>query len=148
MYTAGNADQLRKDANDLDVITQASIEAYKSHVNITEDELKGLLDDETWLLPADALEKGFATSIVGESATEKAAASARKALFALVSRKQAEQPLTQLLESTVAIDVDAIAEKLYEQLVAGIKEIDIFSSTPPQENKTLKFFNAIIGRKE
>lgn len=85
MYTAGNADQLRKDADDLDIITQASIAAYLDAVNITEEELKKLLDAETWLLPADALEKGFSTSIVGVEAAEgKAAANARKALFELV----------------------------------------------------------------
>lgn len=86
MYTAGNAEQLRKDADDLDIITQGSVAAYMAAVNITEDELKELLDAETWLLPADALEKGFATSIIGVSATEgKAAANARRSLFGLVA---------------------------------------------------------------
>src|SRR5690606_24661355 len=80
----GNANDFRKQADDLDTITQASINAYMQHVNITEDKLKELLDEETWLLPSDALEMGFATSIVGKKATEKAAASARKALFSLV----------------------------------------------------------------
>ena len=145
MYTAGNADQLRKDADDLEKITQASIEAYKSHVSITEDELKELLDNETWLLPSDALEKGFATSIVGESATDKAAAGARKSLFALISKKQEEQPLTPVLEST-EIDVDALAEKLYERFTAEIKKQG--EPEPPKENNTIKFFNAVIGRKE
>lgn len=145
MYTAGNADQLRKDADDLDKITQASIEAYKSHISITEDELKELLDNETWLSPAEALEMGFATSIVGESATDKAAASARKALFALVSQKQVEQPLTPVLEST-EIDVDELAGKLYERIAAEIKKQG--EPEPPKENNTIKFFNAIIGRKE
>lgn len=84
MWTYGNADHLRKDADDLDKITQASIEAYKSRVNISEDEIKELLDNETWILPSEALEMGFATSIVGEAASNKAAASARKALFNLV----------------------------------------------------------------
>lgn len=86
MYTAGNAAQLRKDADDLDKITQASVNAYMSRVNITDDKLKELLDAETWILPNEALEMGFATSIVGETIDEKAAASARKALFNLVKK--------------------------------------------------------------
>ena len=145
MYTVGNAEQLRKDADDLEKITQASIEAYKSHISITEDELKELLDNETWLSPADALEKGFATSIVGEAATNKAAASARKSLFALIRQKQEEQPLTPVLEST-EIDVDALAEKLYERFTAEIKKQG--EPEPPKENNTIKFFNAVIGGKE
>lgn len=133
MYTAGNADQLRKDADDLDVITQASIEAYKIHINITEDELKELLDGETWLLPADALEKGFATSIVGESATDKAAASARRVLFSLVRNSIVLQEVPQ------NTGTDGVPES--EPKPPPKPE-------PPKENKTLKFFNAIIGRKE
>lgn len=97
MWTAGNADDLRKDADDLDKITQASIVAYKSRVNISEDEIKELLDNETWILPSEALEMGFATAIVGEAATEKAAASARKALFNLVreTSKAKSEPIQQ-----------------------------------------------------
>ena len=87
MRTAGNAEKLRKDADDLDKITQASIEAYKSRVNITEEKIKELLDNETWILPSEALEMGFATSIIGEPATEKAAASARKTLFNLIKNQ-------------------------------------------------------------
>lgn len=131
----GNANDFRKQADDLDKITQASIEAYKSHASITEDELKELLDAETWLLPADALEMGFATSIVGEPVTEKAAASARKSLFALVSQKQAEKHLAPVLEST-EIDVDELVEKLYERLTAKEDE--------PKENRPQKFLSALF----
>jgi len=152
MYTAGNADQLRKDADDLDKINQASINAYMQHINITEDELKKLLDKETWILPSEALEMGFATAIVGEAATSKAAASARKTLFALVSMKQIKQPETALLETT-EIDIDAIAEKLIEKLAGKnlVIETDagegLENDKPPTENKTIKFFNALIGQK-
>lgn len=122
MYTAGNAAQLRKDADDLDVITQASIEAYKSRVSITEDEIKELLDNETWLLPADALDKGFATSIVGESATDKAAASARKALFNLVKKINQSDP-----EPEPDPSPDPEPEP-----------------KPPKENKPQKFISALF----
>lgn len=160
MYTAGNASQLRKQADDLDTITQASINAYMQHVNITEDKLKELLDEETWLLPSEALEMGFATSIVGETATEKAAASARKALFNLLAKKEAE-----------TISIDAIVDKLFERVAADFKQLNdktindadgkeptsmlggkVVDKEPPYDeplaNKTKKFFNALIGRKE
>lgn len=91
-YTAGNANQLRKDADDLEVITQASINAYMNTVGITEAELKELLDAETWVLPGDALEMGFATSIISEPATNKAAASARRVLFNLIKQTALQKP--------------------------------------------------------
>jgi ATP-dependent Clp protease protease subunit len=131
MYTAGNAEQLRKDADDLDIITQASIAAYKNRMNITEDELKKLLDSETWLLPSEALEKGFATSIVVEEKTNKAAASAHKALFSLVKD---------------AIDLQSIPK---DEGTDGVPEfLEKQLHVPQEENKTLKFFNALMGGKE
>lgn len=72
VYAAGNADQLRKQADDLDKITQASVAAYVAHSTLSEDEIKALMDAESWILPAEALAYGFATSI---EATEKTAPS-------------------------------------------------------------------------
>ena len=71
--TIGDHNQLRKDADDLETINQASINAYMSRINITEEKLKEIMDAETWILPEDALEMGFATEIVN-TAEDKAAA--------------------------------------------------------------------------
>lgn len=72
-----NASELRKQADDLDVITQASKNAYMANVCISEDELTALMDDETWLSAQESLEMGFATSV--ESFDAKAPSqSARK----------------------------------------------------------------------
>lgn len=73
---SGNANELRKQADDLDTITQASINAYMEKVNISEEELKELLDEEKWLLPQEALEKGFATMISGVDTSSKPSQSA------------------------------------------------------------------------
>lgn len=87
---AGNANDLRKTAEDLDKITSASIKAYMEHVNISEEELRELLDNETWLTADEALEMGFATKIVTES-IKNPSQSARMALFRRVT-----QPLKQI----------------------------------------------------
>lgn len=62
-YTSGNAKELRKEADDLEKITKASINAYLTGVKISESELKEKMDDETWITPTEALEWGFASSI-------------------------------------------------------------------------------------
>lgn len=132
MYTAGNAEQLRKDADDLDVITQASIAAYLSKINITEKKLKQLLDAETWVLPTDALDMGFATSISASAQSKKAAASARKTLFKIV-------------ESASIFDGIPVVEEENEN--DGKKD-----PTPepekPVENKPMKFLSALLSRKD
>lgn len=131
MRTAGNANQLRKDADDLDKITQASINAYMQNVNITENRLKELLDAETWILPNEALEMGFATTIVGETATEKAAASARKALFNLVKKISQSNP-----------EPEPVPEPAPEPTP---EPTPVHEPEPtPKENKPRKFLSALM----
>ena len=91
-YTAGNADELRKVADDLDIISQGAFAAYKSVVNISDEKLIAMLDAETWILPDDALEMGFATSIIGVEQTNKVAASADKALFLMLKKALQTEP--------------------------------------------------------
>lgn len=83
-WTSGNANELRKQADDLDKITQASVNAYMQEVNITEEELKQMLDDETWITPQEALEMGFSTAIVNEKDAVKVSQSVKKSLMKLI----------------------------------------------------------------
>lgn len=65
-YASGDANELRKIADDIEKITQPSIEIYKSVSNLSEDKIKEMLDAETWINADEALEYGFATSIVDD----------------------------------------------------------------------------------
>ena len=91
-YAAGNAEDFRKQAEDLDKIGEAAANAYRdAGLSLSEEELKAMLDAETWITPDEALEWGFATSISKQAASDKAAASARKLVLAsmLETRKRA-----------------------------------------------------------
>lgn len=90
-YAAGNAEQLRKQADDLEKITQASVEAYKAHSSLSEEEIKALMDAETWILPEEAISFGFATKI-DKTEKEKANQNALVKLFEIVKAYQAEEP--------------------------------------------------------
>lgn len=96
-WTSGNSKELRKQADDLDVITQASINAYMQEVNITEEELKQMLDDETWIAPQEALEKGFITTIVNEKDANGVSQSVKKSLVKMIvnSKKEKVDPMQQ-----------------------------------------------------
>lgn len=89
---SGNANQLRKQADDLDVITQAAINAYMSCVNIKEEELKAMLDSEKWLEYKEALEKGFATSFVSEKSESKEVNQSAKKMIIAKLLAQLENP--------------------------------------------------------
>ena len=98
-WANGNAAELRKQADDLDKITQASIEAYKAHSSLSEDEIKALMDAETWILPSEALEYGFATAV---DKAEKANTSqnAKAKLFGIVRAYQKNQDSDEESEDT------------------------------------------------
>lgn len=78
---SGNAAELRKAADDLDVISKTSAEAYKARVNISEEELTALLDNETWIAPEDAVAWGFATEILETAAPAGVNQSARNSVY-------------------------------------------------------------------
>jgi len=63
LSVAGNARELRKAADDLDVLMESNRQIYMERVNITEDELIEMLDNETYLTPEQAVEMGFADEV-------------------------------------------------------------------------------------
>lgn len=65
-WASGDANDLRKAAEDIEKITQPSIAIYKSVSKLSEDEIKKMMDEETWITADEALEYGFATSIVDD----------------------------------------------------------------------------------
>lgn len=62
-FAAGNADELRDTADTLDMIGSSLIKTYVARTGLSEEEIKQMLDAETWLNAADALAKGFATHV-------------------------------------------------------------------------------------
>ena len=86
-YASGNAAELRKQADDLEKITQASVEAYKAHSSLEEEEIKALMDAETWITPDEAISYGFATSSE-KTENAKASQNALHRLFEIVKAHQ------------------------------------------------------------
>ena len=62
----GNASELRKQADDLDKITESSIQTYLNQAGdkLDEETLRQLMDDETWLTAKEAVDYGLATEVI------------------------------------------------------------------------------------
>jgi len=89
-YGQGNAAELRKLADDMDIITGASVEAYKERATISEKKIRSLMDAETWITPKEAVKYGFATEITEEK-TENPSQNVRETLMSIVmAAKMAE----------------------------------------------------------
>lgn len=67
---SGDANDLRKAADDLEKITQPSIDIYSSVSNLSEEEIKKMMDEETWISADEALSYGFATEVTDEEAMQ------------------------------------------------------------------------------
>lgn len=100
---SGNANEFRKQADDLDTITKASINAYLNCINITEEELKQLLDKESWITPQDALLMGFATSIINDDTNKNPNQSIKKQLMQQLSKpvETPKEPITPPVPESV-----------------------------------------------
>ncbi|AWZ50021.1 Clp protease (plasmid) [Clostridiaceae bacterium 14S0207] len=64
--TDGNADDLRKVANDLDKMDNAVLASYKSRFIGTEEELKALIKESSWFTADECKSLGFCDEILDE----------------------------------------------------------------------------------
>lgn len=138
-YAAGNADDLRKEANDLEVISRTSANAYRSVISITDDELEEMLDAETWIPPDDALRMGFATSITEDVGSSKASQKARAFFMRTITARPPD-----------AGDISARLDRIEALLAPPAPEPPPDAAPPPQEptNKMYNLLQALAGGKE
>ena len=66
MVVAGDYQEMAKASEDLEKIRDAMLAAYRAKTGKSDEELKALLDDETWMTAEEALEHGFIDAIDDE----------------------------------------------------------------------------------
>lgn len=158
-YECGNAKDLRKTADDLDKIMEASIESYLSKVKIDKEELMELLDAETWLTAQECFDKGFCNEILPISNDIEQSAS--KSIMDLVVEKRNLQMQLQQAETEVANakmevvyckgNTANISKETIEEIASRVVE-RLNENSSNQSNNELKqgsnfmesFFNGIL----
>lgn len=65
---SGYAKDLRAAADEADVLTEIGMAAFTERAGMSEDTVRQLMENETWLSPQQALEHGVATAIVSDAA--------------------------------------------------------------------------------
>lgn len=118
MYCAGNATQLRKFADDLDAMMEANRQVFLERATITEDELKTLMEQETYLTPDKALEYGLIDAIEG--------------------KREAEPEKTEeLMQKLSDLRREMNSQQSFREQIAKLKQS---VTTEPEENRILKLF--------
>lgn len=116
----GNANDFRKQADDLEKISQASVNAYMNRVSITEQEVKDLMDAETWLTAEESVEKGFATKIL----EEKKKGIGQSAMKLIRQKILSAQPAAIVAEMDTSEMEERIAQRVAEKMKNWIQEKD------------------------
>lgn len=129
----GDSNELKKCADDLELITNLSKQAYLEQACIEEEQLTEFMDSEKWMNCDEAISFGFATAILEED-TEFPTQSARQGVLRHLSQKENKHPV--LTEATIA---KAVAEEL--KTVFGKSEQE--DEQKPKENYFEKFVKAI-----
>ena len=119
---SGNAEDLRKAADDMDIMMEANRQAYlqKSNGKISETKLKELLNAGTWLTADSCLKYGFADEVTDGKAdpalarqAQQRIASAQKQVigYSAALTKQAEEFKKAASQSKLSRMLEAVATK-------------------------------------
>ncbi len=68
----GDSNAMKKVAEDLEKITQPSINIYTKKTKLSEEEIKQKMDEETWITSQEAYEWGFSTTQTRENKANQA----------------------------------------------------------------------------
>ena len=129
----GNATELRKAADDLDIINDAGRQAYlaKAGDKLTEEKLAEMMDAETWLTAAQCVEYGLADRLADQDADmSKASAILQQVNTGLEQRLHYQQELAAQLRELVKHPSGATTEDPEPQQGAA----------SPEKNKILSLF--------
>ena len=124
----GNANELRKQADNLDQITKSSVQTYlaKAGDKLDEKTLTQLMDDETWLTAQEAVDYGLADEVMEPN---KAVASINKQ-FVSRYRHVPEQLIKQAENDDNKLNSEQNLEqeqlnKIHEKALANAKALNI-----------------------
>ncbi len=142
----GNSKELRKVADDLEIINGTIISAYLSKINCDEKKLKSLMDNESYLSAEKCLEYGLCTEIVEDnSETQTNVNNALDETILLYSNKLKE--LETIKNSThEVLGIKDSDEKPLESNELDISKIKA-EVKGTQENALKRFFN-LTGKGE
>jgi len=123
--TVGNADDLRHQADVLDEHGSALLDIYKNVTGKDDSALREMMEDETWMRGDAAMENGFATHVIDETAETKAAAAlAWSAMFDAIQQGKELDMSANPTKKEVTAQRDELQAEVDElrQKVVGVDE--------------------------
>ena len=121
--TMGNANDMRKEADTLDKYRDALLSIYRTKFGVSDEVIKKMLDDETWIIGAGAPMYELEAEVIPTEEPLKIAASTRmpkfmktpKALKEIIMEKEEEKTAEQMIAE--AVQEEPKAEEPVEETV-------------------------------
>lgn len=85
-HAEGDSNELRKAADDLEMITQPSVNIYCNKTGLDEKEIKNMMNVETWMDYKLSFEKGFCTNITKDNEAQQSIKDMSKYIKNLVTK--------------------------------------------------------------
>lgn len=139
MKATGNAEELRKAAEDLDVIGQASRAAYMGRVAISAEELDRLMREETWLGAERAVEYGFATEVAADPDENRPSQHVRDRMVRMLAGPADKAPEQR-------VDMDALVGAVRAAVREELAEREVGVEPEPSEPPAPQVDEAADGR--
>lgn len=129
-WAEGDKNVMRKMAEDLEKITQPSVNIYVSKTGLSEEKIKQMMDEESWITSQEAYELGFSTT-----QTKNEAMQALEANFIhnLVMKNKE-------LQNSVEEKANEIAQKLFSELKNDFESKNLQNNIEKQD-AWASFFN-------
>ena len=132
----GNYEQIRKEADTLELFTKSLVSVYRSKFNLTDEEIIALLQAETWILGDDAETYGLKCAINKVEGEIKVAASCKYG-YKNIPRglKKMEEKTIEEIEKTgdEKMKEEVIKEEPVEQVEKKIEEVEEPIEEPKKE---------------
>ncbi|MBQ0111926.1 MAG: ATP-dependent Clp protease proteolytic subunit [Bacteroidales bacterium] len=128
----GNSQELRKQADDLDKINETIKNAYRSKINISDEELDRLMNEESYLSADECLAMGFCTKVVDdnedtqenlENALDKVTSLFQNKLDTLNAIQKCIKDIENNVEPTEVVEIaDETGEQVEETSIEPVEE--------------------------
>lgn len=115
-----NAQEMRKETSVLEKVDKAIVAAYVMKTGRSEDELRSMVEAETWLVGKEIVDEGFADVLVGDGEPVTASASAGRAALPVPDKdnEQALETVDDALGNADPPDDDSVPDDEKLKLLA------------------------------
>ena len=115
VYTMGNADELQKQIESLNKLSELSVNIYSSTTGVESDKISEMMKAETWITPNEAIELGFATEVKGNKEQNIITQSVKQSLMEMIIKCNKENNEVQMMENEPKEIIEVVEEIAEEQ---------------------------------